>query len=136
MAEQVSIKDFLKKNELATKEVKLDRFDAPFVLKELTNEETEAATRAATRHVKNPKTGQIEPQLDQQAAGVQLLLASIQVPNFNNGELQNFFGHPADPEATLKTMLKPSELSKLAEVVNGFMNAEGSLEENVDSVKN
>ncbi len=64
MAEQVSIKDFLRKRQMATKEVKFKGFPAPFVIQEITNEENEKLQKSVTKITKT-RSGQITQNMDQ-----------------------------------------------------------------------
>ncbi|MGJ4013038.1 phage tail assembly chaperone [Levilactobacillus brevis] len=134
MAEQVSIKDFLRKREMATQELKFEGFTSPFVITEVSNEENEKLQKAATRTNKN-QYGQVVRQVDQDKYADALVVKSVVQPDLNSKELQEFYGTLADPLGTLKKMLSMGELTKLVKAVN-TLSLGDTLEEKVDEAKN
>lgn len=135
MAEQVSIKDFLRKRKMAEKEVKFKGFSVPFVIRELTNEENEKLQKSATKITKN-RAGQIVQNMDQDKYAKDLLLASVVQPDLNSEELQNFYGTLADPYGTLKKMLSIGEFTALVQEVNDLSGVEEALDDKVEDAKN
>lgn len=138
MAEQaqVSIKDFIIKKENETKEVKLKRFASPFIIREVTTEESEAIQKKAVKKSKNFKTGRIESEPDQQLAGELMLAQSVVQPDLHNAELQKAYGTIGDELATLKAMVKLGEFTQLANAFNDISGLNASVDEEVDTVKN
>lgn len=134
MAEQVSIKDFLRKREMATQELKFEGFASPFVITEVSNEENEKLQKAATRTNKN-QYGQVVRQVDQDKYADALVVKSVVQPDLNSKELQEFYGTLADPLGTLKKMLSMGELTRLVKAVN-TLSLGDTLEEKVDEAKN
>lgn len=135
MAEQVSIKDFLRKRQMATKEVKFKGFPAPFVIREISNEENEKLQKTVTKTTKN-RSGQVVQNMDQDKYAKDLLLASVVQPDLNTQELQEFYGTLADPYGTLKKMLSIGEFTALVQEVNKMSGMEEALDDKVDEAKN
>lgn len=138
MAEQaqVSIKDFIQKKENDTQEVNLKRFPSPFILREVTTEESETIQKRASKKVKNLKNGRFESEVDQQLAGELMLAQSVVQPDLHNAELQRAYGTIGDELATLKAMLKLGEFTQLANAFNDLSGLGESVDEEVDEVKN
>ena len=136
MADQVSIQDFIQKNEEEQAEVKFDRFPVPFILRELKISENERLRKQATKKRRNPKSGQVEETIDQSLAGELMLAASIVQPDLDNKELQTAYGTLGDSLGTLKTMLKMSEVNTLANKFNEINGFDTSVDDDVEAVKN
>lgn len=136
MADQVSIQDFIQKNEEEQAEVKLDRFPTPFILRELKISENERLRKQATKKRRNPKSGQVEETIDQSLAGELMLAASIVQPDLDNKELQTAYGTLGDSLGTLKAMLKMSEFTALANKFNEISGFDTSVDDDVETVKN
>lgn len=136
MADQVSIQDFIQKNEEEQAEVKFDRFPVPFILRELKISENERLRKQATKKRRNPKSGQVEETIDQSLAGELMLAASIVQPDLDNKELQTAYGTLGDSLGTLKTMLKMSEFTTLANKFNEINGFDTSVDDDVEAVKN
>ncbi|MFC6290667.1 phage tail assembly chaperone [Levilactobacillus angrenensis] len=136
MADQVSIQDFIQKNEEETAEVKLDRFPTPFILRELSISEGERLRKQATKKQRNPKNGQVESTIDQSLAGELMLVAGIVQPDLDNKELQTAYGTLGDSLGTLKAMLKMSEFATLAKKFNAINGFDTSVDDDVEAVKN
>lgn len=135
----VSIESFLRKNVRdveETKEVKFDRFDGPFVIRTVTEQENTGLRKRATKHIPN-KRGQIIEQTDSQAYADALITAALVSPDPNNAELQNSWGTPGKPVETIKAMLHAGEYAELGEQIqklSGFDTE--SVDEIVEDVKN
>lgn len=135
MAEQVSIKDFLRKRQMATKEVKFKGFPAPFVIQEITNEENEKLQKSVTKITKT-RSGQVTQNMDQDKYAKKLILDSVIQPDLNSEELQQFYGTLADPYGTLKKMLSIGELTALIQEVNKLSGVDEALDDKVEDAKN
>jgi glutamate synthase domain-containing protein 2 len=133
---QVSIQDFIVKKEKDEKEIKLDRFSAPFIVQEVTNEENEALQKKATSRIKNQKTGQLEPQVNQSLYADLLIAKSVVQPDLQNAELQKAYGTMGDEAQTLRAMLKVSEFNIITRAVTDFAGITESVDEDVKTVKN
>lgn len=135
MAEQVSIKDFLRKRQMAKKEVKFKGFEAPFVIQEITNEENEKLQKSVTKITKT-RSGQVTQNMDQDKYAKNLILDSVIQPDLNSEELQQFYGTLADPYGTLKKMLSIGELTALIQEVNKLSGVDEVLDDKVEDAKN
>lgn len=135
MAEQVSIKDFLRKRQMATREVKFKGFPAPFVIQEITNEENEKLQKSVTKITKT-RSGQVTQNMDQDKYAKELILDSVIQPDLNSEELQQFYGTLADPYGTLKKMLSIGELTALIQEVNKLSGVDEALDDKVEDAKN
>lgn len=135
MAEQVSIKDFLRKRQMAKKEIKFKGFEAPFVIEEISNEENEQLQKQATKTTKT-RSGQVMQNIDQDKYAQNLILKSVVQPDLNSEELQEFYGTLADPYGTLKRMLSIGELAALVQEVNNLSTVDQTLDDKVDEAKN
>ncbi|WP_203640681.1 phage tail assembly chaperone [Levilactobacillus andaensis] len=135
MAEQVSIKDFLRKRQMAKKEIKFKGFEAPFVIEEISNEENEQLQKQATKTTKS-RSGQVMQNIDQDKYAQNLILKSVVQPDLNSEELQEFYGTLADPYGTLKRMLSIGELAALVQAVNNLSTVDQTLDDKVDEAKN
>lgn len=136
MAEQVSIQDFIVKKETEKREVKFDRFKAPFIIREVTNDENEDLQKSATKRVKNPKTGQLEPQVDQALYADLLIVKSVVQPDLQDAKLQEAYGTMGDEVGTLRAMLKVSEFNQITRAVTDFAGVTESVDSDVKTVKN
>lgn len=137
MAEQhqVSVQDFLRKHEMAKKEIKFKGFDAPFIIKEISNDENEKLQKSATKVTQN-EYGQTVRNVDQDKYADALVLTSIVQPDLNLKELQEYYGTPGDPMGTLKKMLSMGELNKLVKAVTSLSLDGRSVDERVSEAKN
>lgn len=135
MAEQqVSIKDFLRKRETAKRELSFAGFKAPFVIREVTNDENEKLQSQAT--VVKVNREQKVRDLNQQKYTESLLIASVVQPDLTTTELQDFYGTLGDPAGTLKKMLSMGELNELSQAVLDLAGVTNSLDDEVNEVKN
>ncbi|WP_283679953.1 hypothetical protein [Lentilactobacillus sp. Marseille-Q4993] len=135
---QVNIADFLAENvdhEIKKQEVKLPRFKSPFILKELTNDENEALQKRYTKQRKNPRTGQVERDIDQTGYAEAFVAASVIQPDLNNAELQKSYATMGDAVATLKKMLKLNEFMDLTQKAQQLSGIGETLEDEVKEVK-
>ena len=135
---QVNISDFLAQNvsnEPVTEEVRFKRFKSPFIIKEITNDESDQLTKQATvRHI-DKRTRQVVEQTDATKYAELLVVASVVQPNLNSAELQQSYGTMGKPVETLKKMLKFSELNELTQRVTDLVGVNNNLDEDVDTVK-
>ncbi|MEN2307922.1 phage tail assembly chaperone [Lentilactobacillus parabuchneri] len=135
---QVNISDFLAQNvsnEPVTEEVRFKRFKSPFIIKEITNDESDQLTKQATvRHI-DKRTRQVVEQTDATKYAELLVVASVVQPNLNSAELQKSYGTMGKPVETLKKMLKFSELNELTQRVTDLVGVNNNLDEDVDTVK-
>lgn len=135
---QVNISDFLAQNvsnEPVTEEVRFKRFKSPFIIKEITNDESDQLTKQATvRHI-DKRTRQVVEQTDATKYAELLVAASVVQPNLNSAELQKSYGTMGKPVETLKKMLKFSELNELTQRVTDLVGVNNNLDEDVDTVK-
>ncbi|WP_203638886.1 phage tail assembly chaperone [Levilactobacillus wangkuiensis] len=132
---QVSVKDFLRKREMATKEVKFKGFSAPFVIREITNEENERLQKSVTKVTKT-RSGQVVQNMDQDEYAKDLLLTSVVQPDLDSEDLQKFYGTLADPYGTLKKMLSIGEFTALVQEVNKLSGADEALDDKMEAAKN
>lgn len=104
-------------------------------MREITNDENEALQKSATKRVKNPKTGQLEPQVDQNLYVDLLLAKSVVQPDLQDAELQEAYGTMGDEAGTLRAMLKVSELNQITKTVTDFAGVTESVDSDVKAVK-
>ena len=118
----MNIKAFMKQAIAETKEVKLDRFDEPFVIEAVTEKENDNLKKAYTL-TRTAKGGNRVKELDTDKYGDALLVRCIKEPDLHNAELQAYFGTTGDAAETLKAMLFAGEYATLTSEVlelNGF----------------
>lgn len=135
---QVNISDFLSQNvsnEPVTEEVHFKRFKSPFIIKEITNDESDELTKQATKRHVDKRTRQVVEQTDATKYAELMVVASVVQPNLNNAELQKSYGTMGKPTETLKKMLKFSELNELTQRVTDLVGVNNNLDEDVDTVK-
>lgn len=139
MPEQASVTDFLKQNvdvEPVTQEVAFKRFKSPFVIKEVTNREVDQLRKDSSKKVKNPKTGQIETQVDQNKLAELLIITSVVTPDLHSEALQKSYSDLADPIGLVKDMLSVGELNDLSEKVSELSGLnQDNLKKETDEVK-
>ena len=120
-----TIKDYLLPAESfeETKEVKVGRYPRPFVIRTLTQAENDALKKKHTHLVRNKKTGVKAPQTDYEKYMDAMVVQCVVTPDFNDAELQAYYGTNGDAAAAMKTMLLAGEYSALQEAAldfNGF----------------
>jgi len=118
----MNIKAFMHQPIGEEKEVKLNRFEEPFVIETISETENERLKKVATT-TRISKSGNRVKDLDTDKYGDLLLTRCVKSPDLQNAELQAFFGTDGDASATLKAMLLAGEYSKLTQDVlelNGF----------------
>jgi hypothetical protein len=135
MAEQVSIKDFLRKRQPATQELSFDGFGAPFVIREMTNKENESLQSQFT-HTERNRAGQKVSQVDTDKYTNALLVKSVVQPDLTSKELQEAYGTLGDAAETLKVMLSMGEFNTLTQAVLDLSGLNDTLEKETDEVKN
>lgn len=116
MAEIIDIKSFLVKPEAERREIKFERFDAPFVIESITEREN-ARLRKMSTTTKRNRQGQTEKSLNTDLYVANLMARSVVQPDLNNAELQTFFGTEGSASDTLNAMLLPGEFANLQEAV-------------------
>lgn len=116
MAEIIDIKSFLVKPEAERREIKFDRFDAPFIIESITEREN-ARLRKMSTTTKRNRQGQSEKSLNTDLYVANLMARSVVQPDLNNAELQTFFGTEGSASDTLNAMLLPGEFANLQEAV-------------------
>ena len=95
-----------------TREVKLERFADPFVIKSITQAQNEALVKQCKRQVKSPN-GQYVEQFDGVKYSNLLITTCCVTPDFNQSDLLAAFG-ALRPEECPSKMLKPGESAKLS----------------------
>lgn len=116
MAEIIDIKSFLVKPEAERREIKFERFDAPFVIESITEHENARLRKISTTQKRN-RQGQPEKSLNTDLYVANLMARSVVQPDLNNAELQNFFATEGSASDTLSAMLLPGEYANLQEAV-------------------
>lgn len=116
MAEIIDIKSFLVKPEAERREIKFERFDAPFIIESITEREN-ARLRKMSTTTKRNRQGQSEKSLNTDLYVANLMARSVVQPDLNNAELQTFFGTEGSASDTLNAMLLPGEFANLQEAV-------------------
>ncbi|MCF6515554.1 hypothetical protein GSH19_05225 [Lactobacillus sp. S2-2] len=133
-----NVSDFLKENVESgekQKEVKLERFNSPFVIKALKSNEINEIRSDATFKHRNPQ-GQTISDVNQTKLEQLMIVKSIVSPNLNTKELQESYGKIADPYGTLNEMLMASEMSALNEAISDLNSInQNSTDELVEQVK-
>lgn len=135
MAEQVSIKDFLRKRQPVTQELSFDGFGAPFIIREMTNKENESLQSQFT-HTERNRAGQKVIQVDTDKYTNALLVKSVVQPDLTSKELQEAYGTLGDAAETLKVMLSMGEFNTLTQAVLDLSGLNDTLEKETDEVKN
>lgn len=116
MAGIIDIKSFLVKPEAERREIKFDRFDAPFIIESITERENARLRKMSTTSKRN-RQGQTEKSLNTDLYVANLMARSVVQPDLNNAELQTFFGTEGSASDTLNAMLLPGEFANLQEAV-------------------
>ena len=116
MAEIIDIKSFLVKPEAERREIKFERFDAPFIIESITERENARLRKMSTTQKRN-RQGQTEKSLNTDLYVANLMARSVVQPDLNNAELQTFFGTEGSASDTLNAMLLPGEFATLQEAV-------------------
>lgn len=134
----MNIQDFLAQNVEqgeTQREVKLERFKSPFVIRAITEEENMALRRSVTIKYR-AKGGKKETDVDTDKYVDKLMVACVVVPDLNNAELQASYKTDGDAALTLKRMLKAGEYADLSTAITEFNGFDDSEEELVEEVKN
>ena len=116
MAEIIDIKSFLVKPEAERREIKFERFDAPFIIESITERENARLRKMSTISKRN-RQGQTDKSLNTDLYVANLMARSVVQPDLNNAELQTFFGTEGSASDTLNAMLLPGEFANLQEAV-------------------
>lgn len=118
-----SLSSFMLKEGVANIEVKLDRFDEPFVLRPMRTSDAKLA------RLKHTKKGQ---ELDAMAFGAELLITTCITPDFDNAELQDFYDAQGAQDLVDK-MLTFGEFQAISEAINNDIQ---SVNEDIEEAKN
>lgn len=116
MAGIIDIKSFLVKPEAGRREIKFERFDAPFIIESITERENARLRKMSTTSKRN-RQGQTEKSLNTDLYVANLMARSVVQPDLNNAELQTFFGTEGSASDTLNAMLLSGEFANLQEAV-------------------
>lgn len=135
-----TIDAFLRENVEATeetKEVKFDRFKAPFVIKSITAAKNEELQKMATKKTRDKRTNTIVTDVNQNRYIDLLMAESVVEPNLNDEKIQKSWDALADPAGVIKNMLKIGEYTELASQIQELSGFEAeSIDDLVDDVKN
>lgn len=112
----MDIKSFLVKPEAERREIKFERFDAPFIIESITERENARLRKMSTVSKRN-RQGQTDKSLNTDLYVANLMARSVVQPDLNNAELQTFFGTEGSASDTLNAMLLPGEFANLQEAV-------------------
>lgn len=127
MADIIDIKAFLVKPVAERREIKLDRFEAPFIIESITERENARLRKISTMQKRN-RQGQTEKQLNTDLYVANLMARSVVQPDLSNAELQAFFGTEGSESDTLCAMLLPGEYANLQAEVLELNHFEDELE--------
>lgn len=130
----MDIKAFMKPTE-EEKKIKLERFDEPFVIRTISEDENEAIRRANTHQVPN-KNGVKTPELDTTKYQAELVAKAVISPDLSNADLQEYYGTQGSNADTLKAMLRTGEYMNLSSEVMDFSGFSESIETLKDEIKN
>lgn len=136
---------FMKQNAVQTEDVtypaskrflKEDGSVDAFTLHAITSEKDAEIRKSCTREVKVPgKRHAYTSKLDVDSYSAKVAAACVVYPNLYNAELQDSYG-VKEPEALLRAMLLPGELTALTAKVQEICGFDIGMEELVDEVKN
>lgn len=126
---------FFKKNkkEVEQFEVKLDSFDAPFVLRVISGQEHKQIQRDATKRVKFGRNEKSE--MDSQLYNEKLVMASIVNPDLSNQELQDAYSVHGETEL-YNTMLNWAEQILLVEQILEKSGFNQNIDDKIEKGKN
>ena len=116
-------------------EFTLPRFKLPFMLRTMTTTEHEGIRKTCMTRVKNPRTGQIDKELDQNRYLHMVIAACVVDPDFNDAELQAHYG-VMGADALIDALFLPGELGELAMAVTALNRGITDLGEAVEEAKN
>ena len=120
----MAISDFLLENVQRdeTKEVTLERFKSPFVIRSIDESLNDTLKKRATIKKKN-RQGMTIPEFNNERYIDSLMVACVVTPDLKDAQLQESYHTVGDEAATLKTMLKIGEYNRLMQEIqslNGF----------------
>lgn len=130
----VDIKSFLKEAVGEKKEVKLERFEEPFVIEAISETENDRLKKSSTVS-RRAKGGNIIKDMNTDKYSDGLLSRCVVSPDLSNAEIQGFYNTEGDTAATLKAMLLAGEYTMLTTEVlelNGFGETDGEI---IDEIK-
>lgn len=129
----MNIKSFMIEVVGDTKEVKIERFDEPFIIEAISETENDRLKKVHTIK-RRSKAGNTVKDLDTDKYGDALLARCVKSPDLQNAELQAFFKTEGSVTDTLKAMLLAGEYANLTKEVlelNGFSESEEELKDEV-----
>lgn len=131
-----SIQDFMLENtSTVTKEVKLPRFKAPFVIKAISEADNTALRKKNTIKVKG-SGGQLIPRTDTDKYMGELVASCIVTPDLADKGLQEHYGTPGSQVNTLRAMLLAGEFATLSNEIQSINGFDIELDELRDEAKN
>ncbi|RXA60318.1 phage portal protein [Enterococcus casseliflavus] len=129
----MNIKSFMMEVVGDTKEVKLDRFEEPFVIEAISETENDRLKKVHTTK-RRSKAGNTVKDLDTDKYGDALLARCVKTPDLQDAELQAYYKTEGSATDTLKAMLLAGEYANLTKEVlelNGFNESEDELKDEV-----
>lgn len=129
----MNIKSFMMEVVGDTKEVKLDRFEEPFVIEAISETENDRLKKVHTTK-RRSKAGNIVKDLDTDKYGDALLARCVKTPDLQDAQLQAYYKTEGSATDTLKAMLLAGEYANLTKEVlelNGFNESEEDLKDEV-----
>ncbi|MGM7316039.1 phage portal protein [Enterococcus casseliflavus] len=129
----MNIKSFMMEVVGDTKEVKLDRFEEPFVIEAISETENDRLKKVHTTK-RRSKAGNTVKDLDTDKYGDALLARCVKTPDLQDAELQGYYKTEGSATDTLKAMLLAGEYANLTKEVlelNGFNESEDELKDEV-----
>jgi len=99
----------------------------PFVIRALSEEESQKIREGCTRKTRN-RTGGVSSEFDANAFSVKMLIAGTITPDFNSAELCSAYG-TIDPMAVPGKMLLAGEYNKLSDAIAEFSGFGDDIEE-------
>lgn len=118
-----------------TREVKLQRFEQPFVIKTITNSENNRLREECTTYTKD-RNGIRKPSVDSTMYQRKLIVSAVVTPDLQNSELQEYYHTAPSAEDTLDAMLLAGEFLTLQQAVLEFSGFNEDIEDLKDEVKN
>ena len=129
----MNIKSFMMEVVGDTKEVKLDRFEEPFVIEAISETENDRLKKVHTTK-RRSKAGNTVKDLDTDKYGDALLARCVKTPDLQDAQLQAYYKTEGSATDTLKAMLLAGEYANLTKEVlelNGFNESEEDLKDEV-----
>lgn len=99
----------------------------PFVIRALSEEESQKIRESCTRKIRN-RAGGVSSEFDANAFSVKMLIAGTVTPDFNSAELCSAYG-TIDPMAVPGKMLLAGEYNKLSDAIAEMSGFDDDIEE-------